>query len=213
MVDRYTEELQNIIRFSDAPKQPRLSAAALFKDYFATLHNWRKKFNIELDYTIRTFEGHNIFRWAEPNLIESFIPYEKFKEDIKGYYKPLRKSYTHALIYYYIHWEIFKDHPVIKKYDGVLPSPYESAIIAIKRGAELIFSEMYFNVSGEYDILYKDEKYFSYRLPSKEESFLNYIDERCGSHNKNIPTQKDLDLLFEEFNTGQRNLYHKHYDN
>lgn len=211
--NRYTEELQELIKFSDAPKHPRLSAAALFKEYFAVQYSWKRKFNIEFDFDIKKHEGHNIFRWAAQKLIESFIPYEKFKEDIGDYFYIGRRSYTLPIIYYYIHWEIFKNHPDIKKYEGVLASPYESAIIAIKRGAIIMYSEMYFNVSSIYDLRYRNKKYFSYKLPSKEENFLDFIDERCGNHPTNIPTQKDLDLLFEEFNTGKRNLYNKHYDN
>jgi len=206
--EKFQSELSKIIVFDSIEKSAKISNVLLFKEYIRRLILWRKELNELSEHPPKTKDGHNLFLIAAPDLIKSFKNIVDFRiNDLDNTYFGRNKyrDFDYFFIYLIIYWKIFKGK--INKTD-LLPDPFKPVEIILKRKGSISRAEGHFNISGIE--LSNHSKYYSYKLPSLDEDFLDYIDTCCGSHPSNIPNQKELDLIWKEYNTGEK-LYNKRH--
>jgi hypothetical protein len=178
-----------------------VSGILLFKDYLSKMHQWYNELQLDWDYKItKEKEGHNLIMIIAPELMNDCVDLNEFRLTMlndTSFNTDQVRSFDYLFIYLSIYWGIFKNTPKIKQYE-YLPEPYEPVMKILLRGGHISFKETFYNVSG-IDIS-KKSKTLSYRLPSLDEDFLDFIDVKCKlSGSDGIPSQESTNALWNEF--------------
>jgi len=201
--EKYNDELTKVIIGikKNNEKQTRVSNILLFRDFLNKLDQFRVALGQESQ---RNFSGNirkfsNLFPFFSTDWINELKTQEEFNRDIfeKGYKVVGGRTIDDLYIYLYVYWELCKDFDEIKTLYSF--NPYLPVIKIIER------SEMLHVHSGSLNIdlltFNNLEKYYSYKLPSLEDTFLDYIDQICMKTGGQweIPDQEKTNQLWEEF--------------
>lgn len=192
----YQNELKTLREYSKVEGNDKLSTLLLLKDYFSRITLWKKSLGISST-LIKSVDGQNLFLGFPFEITSQLVSYESILEDLEGTafgggYRNQSSFHAYAII----NWKILKNIEDLKGYTS-LPDPYVSLVLALKRGARVYVHNGDVLVSGRSLRVRVRPKDLSYRLPSLNEEFLDYIDEIQAD----FPNQENLNKLWEEFNS------------
>lgn len=207
-LEKYNDILDNVINeLKKYSKQNRVSNVLLFRDFLNKLDKLTIALGNESNLSIynsdiRRFS--NLFNYISAEWKSEIKTQEEFNIDLlsKGFKVKGGRSKDDLFIYLYVYWELCKNFEEIKLLSQT--NPYLPAIKIIER-CETIFTH-----SGNLEIdnftFNNLEKYHSFRLPSLDTIFLDYIDNICMNYGRGeIPNQEKTNQLWEEFQKINKN--------
>ncbi len=179
-----------------------VSNIVLFKDFIGKMFIWNNELRaLPFSYSIFTSVYPNLIKFIDEGYYQSHShPSKEFREYVYSKIKTVEKSKIgnlHALyVYVCIYWCEYIDKIDFSKYSH-LPDPYENIVKIFQRGGTIGKVDRTIMINGKY--ISRKPKYFDYRLPSIEDDFLDFIDEKCGNNDDNVPKQEELNLLWKEY--------------
>ncbi len=196
--DIYLQKLNEISGlYKGFRNQFKFSDTLLFREHQTILFQWKRALNNEVGGGA-SFSGsksfHNLFLDLSPEWKNEIFSLELVTDDLTrlGFQEiPLHfRHFNGFFLCMYLNWEIFKGYPEITKFSW-LPHPYEAVFKIVIRGGSI------FSYKGVIDIddrayIYYDGKF---RLPSTDDKFLDFIDERCTDY----PNQEKVNQLWADF--------------
>lgn len=196
--DLYPQVINNIARLyksfnNDEKLKEKVSHLLLFVEYEARFYEWKNAFGVKGSFFGYPRRSQDLFRdlspaWKNELFTETYV----IDDLIRLGFKHVSSAHRNHTGYYwslYINWEIFKDYPEIKQY-AHLPHPYEPVFKIMIAGGDIFYSEQDYYVTGG-----RFQYNKNIRLPSVDDAFINYIDERCVT----LPTQAIINNLWYDF--------------
>ncbi|MCQ9637797.1 hypothetical protein MP478_00175 [Chryseobacterium sp. WG14] len=179
-----------------------ISSILLFKDYIFRLKTWKDTLNIEyIPFgKFLNLDRNNLLIDINPEWNNEMMPYSEFCSHLNDQLNislPQGRIQNSLFIYLFVYWEIYKSHPLIMKImqeNPKLSHPYEG-IVKIFRN-DYIYVMEGINISG---VTMRNSS-MNLKLPSIEDSFLEYIDLECKLiGNDGIPNQEKVNELWQKF--------------
>ena len=209
--EKINKELLDLLPKEKSTYPCRVSNIVLFKDFRRRIIEWYVELGKINDWKsdLRT-KRLTILEELNPSIQKEMPSSEDFRTEF------LSKStigaehfyeYDHFFVYKKVLWDIFDGDSYLKKYTK-MSSPYEGVVKIIERGDTIIRSESHYKV-GMHRV-FEHPKYNGYTIPSLDNKFLDFIDQRCGANSNNTPNQRGLDLLWDDFNTGENKFIPRH---
>lgn len=137
---------------------------------------------------------HNLFLDLSPDWKNEIFSEEVVIDDLKRVgFQDISRVPRHLNGFFlcmYLNWEVFKGYPEITKFSD-LANPYEAVSKIVIRGGSIFTYQGFFEIDNR-SYLYYDGKF---RLPSTDDKFLDFIDERCTDY----PNQEKVNQLWVDF--------------
>ncbi len=199
---KFQKELKKILPLGKLEKSSRISHILLFKEYRRRLILWWKELGRDFVSPPKERSQQNLLPLIFPENYKSFKDIDEFRVndlDKTNFNTSKYRGFDYLFIYLFIYWEIFEDSEQLKKYNS-LPHLYLPVMRIVQRGGTISQYGGYFIISNME--VSRNPKYNSFILPSMDDDFLDYVDDRCGGNTMNIPSQDEIDLLWKEYNSG-----------
>lgn len=193
----YNNEIEKVKLIINKPKSDdSILCILLFRDYLTKLFIWKKKLGNDSEF-IKHKESHNLFLELPPNLEIKLKSLDEFKNDLKntGIETNGTRFFDDIFMYSIVHWNMFKDFKEIKGKN--LLFPYDSLSKLLERTKYIYIHNGSFEI-GNFTFS-SIEKYNSFSLPSLNDDFLDFVERK---YTQKIPNQKEINILWEEFNKG-----------
>ncbi|MFD2600459.1 hypothetical protein [Flavobacterium suzhouense] len=197
-MDNYNTELEKLISILNRDtKKDNIANILLFRDYLSKLFAWKKKLGDTSEF-IKTKEAHNLFLNINSEWTAKLESLEEFNSKLIANNIPVKSGryFNDIFIYLYFQWNLNSDRTEINECE--LANPYQPAIKIIERCKDIHTHNGQFEI-GKYTYNNR-EKYKNFTLPSLEDDFLDYIDNKLNHlGTSGIPNQQETNKLWEEF--------------
>ncbi|MCJ0743114.1 hypothetical protein [Pedobacter montanisoli] len=195
---KYNIELEKLSIIKTIEKREfSFSKILLFREYQSRLYNWKLALKFDgNDFFNKRKSYHNLFLDINPPWFNELITEEKLIMDLNNmgldYFYVGPREYMSLFLTLFVNWEIFKSEKEIKDL-SILPHPYETLFILLKRGGLIYRSDNKFVINDITYLKYDNQ----FVLPSIADNFLDFVDSKCSD----FPNQEKVNELWEEYNS------------